>query len=193
MAGKKKRDESGAAVAVASPAANAEGIDTVFVKGLPFTTTEDDIWTMFGECGTVKSVYCLTFEDTGKFRGMAKVTFSTPAEAAASCEAKNGLDVGGRSIGVELSQPRSPRTPGGGFAGAGGDRPKSEPSATLFMGNLSYSVRRVCHSNTTCAPPFLPLTPPPTPPPFHAPSTHYSFLIFFLFLFVSSGDQRGDF
>ena len=144
-ADKKSKDASGAAVA-AAPAADPAAT-TVFVKGLPFSVTEDDIYTMFGECGTVSSVYMLTFEDTGKFRGMCKVTFASAEEAAKACAEKNGLDVGGRSIGVEIANagPRAPRaSPTGSDGGAGGGgfpaRPANDPNNNLFIGNLSFDA-----------------------------------------------------
>jgi len=117
----------------------------VFVKGLPFSITEDELWTMFGECGTVKEVYCLTFPDTGKFRGMCKVTFESAEGASKACAEKNGLDVGGRSIGVEIANtgPGAPRaSPGASAGGAGAfaSRPANEPSNNLFIGNLSFDA-----------------------------------------------------
>ncbi len=141
---KKAKANSGAAVPTAPAAAAADpAAVTVFVKGLPFSVTEEDLRAMFGECGTVTDLYMLTFEDTGKFRGMCKVTFSSAEEAAKACAEKNGLDVGGRSIGVEIANagPRAPRaSPAGSDGGGRAPSAQNEPNNNLFIGNLSFNA-----------------------------------------------------
>lgn len=47
----------------------------VYVGGMPFTTTEDDIHQYFGECGTIADLDFCTFPDTGKFNGICFITF----------------------------------------------------------------------------------------------------------------------
>lgn len=114
---------------------------TVFVKGLPFSMSEQDIHALFSECGTIDNVFMFTFEDTGRPRGMCKVKFTTPEGAAAAVE-KNGADVGGRSIGVEINREREAGSAGRnlGSPTAGGSSSAAEPTSTLFLGNLSFTV-----------------------------------------------------
>ncbi|KAF3319799.1 Nuclear polyadenylated RNA-binding protein 4 [Carex littledalei] len=47
----------------------------VFVGGIPYYSTEDDIKSFFEGCGTVTGVDCMKFPETGKFRGIAILTF----------------------------------------------------------------------------------------------------------------------
>ena len=48
---------------------------TVYVGGIPFYSSEDDILAFFRDCGTISSVVYKTFPDSGKFRGIALLTF----------------------------------------------------------------------------------------------------------------------
>ena len=43
--------------------------------GMPYETTEDDIHALFGECGAVSDIDMATFPDTGRFKGLAFITF----------------------------------------------------------------------------------------------------------------------
>lgn len=47
----------------------------VYVGGIPYRYTEDDIRYYFEGCGTIIDVDCMKFPDTGKFRGIAIITF----------------------------------------------------------------------------------------------------------------------
>jgi hypothetical protein len=47
----------------------------VVVGGMPYYSTEDDIHDFFSECGTIEELDCMTFPDTGKFRGIGFITF----------------------------------------------------------------------------------------------------------------------
>ena len=46
-----------------------------YVGGIPYYSTEDDIRSYFESCGTITEVDCMTFPETGKFRGIAIITF----------------------------------------------------------------------------------------------------------------------
>lgn len=47
----------------------------VYVGGIPYYSNEDDIRSYFEGCGTITYIDCMTFPDTGKFRGIAFITF----------------------------------------------------------------------------------------------------------------------
>lgn len=47
----------------------------VYVGGIPYYSSEDDIRSFFEGCGTVTEVDCMTFPESGKFRGIAILTF----------------------------------------------------------------------------------------------------------------------
>ncbi|KAG6758388.1 hypothetical protein POTOM_038733 [Populus tomentosa] len=48
--------------------------DRVYVGGIPYYSTEDDIRSFFEGCGTITEVDCMTFPDSGKFRGIAIIS-----------------------------------------------------------------------------------------------------------------------
>ena len=47
----------------------------VYVGGIPYYSTEDDIRSYFEGCGTITEIDCMTFPETGKFRGIALISF----------------------------------------------------------------------------------------------------------------------
>lgn len=53
----------------------------VYVGGIPYYSTEDDIRSFFEGCGTITEIDCLTFPETesGKFRGIAMISFKASA------------------------------------------------------------------------------------------------------------------
>ncbi|XP_068668439.1 phragmoplastin interacting protein 1 [Aristolochia californica] len=66
----------------------------IYVGGIPYYSTEDDIRSFFDSCGTLTDVDCMKFPETGKFRGIAFLTFKTEA-AAKRALALDGADMGG--------------------------------------------------------------------------------------------------
>jgi RNA recognition motif-containing protein len=60
----------------------------VFVGNLAFETSKEDLTEHFAQCGTVKDIHMATFEDSGKSKGYAWVSFNS-VEAATS--AVNGF------------------------------------------------------------------------------------------------------
>ncbi|KAH7290814.1 hypothetical protein KP509_30G065200 [Ceratopteris richardii] len=105
---------------------------TVCVGGMPYDTTEADIWEMFGKCGTISNVSCTKFADTQRFKGFAFITFETDA-AATDALSLDGVNMGGRLIKVERARMggRVLRAP-----------PKREPGClSVYIGNLSWDVK----------------------------------------------------
>lgn len=49
----------------------------VYVGGLPFAASEEELREVWGECGAIESLDMLTFADSGKFKGIAFITFAT--------------------------------------------------------------------------------------------------------------------
>ena len=47
----------------------------VYVGGIPYYSTEDDICSFFESCGTITEVDCMMFPESGKFRGIAILSF----------------------------------------------------------------------------------------------------------------------
>ncbi|KAL4189030.1 hypothetical protein AMTRI_Chr08g163480 [Amborella trichopoda] len=47
----------------------------VYVGGIPYYSSEDDIRSFFEGCGTITEVDCMSFPESGKFRGIVIITF----------------------------------------------------------------------------------------------------------------------
>ena len=95
----------------------------LFVGGLPFSSTDDDLQQLFAAHGTVASAKVITDRDTGRSKGFGFVEFENDEEGKAAEKALNGTDFGGRSITVNEARPREER-PRRDFGG-GGDRQRS--------------------------------------------------------------------
>lgn len=54
---------------------NGDVATKVYVGGIPFYSTEDDIRSYFEGCGTITEIDCMTFPESGKFRGIAIISF----------------------------------------------------------------------------------------------------------------------
>src|SRR5262245_7948140 len=94
----------------------------LFVGNLDFKVTENDLQDAFAAHGTVVEANLVTDRTTGRPRGFAFVTMSSPEEAQKAIDALNGKDLGGRAIVVNIARPREERSGGGrgGYGGGGG-------------------------------------------------------------------------
>ena len=92
----------------------------LYVGGLPYSATEQQLSDLFGAHGTVASVRIITDKFTGQSRGFGFVEMSSDAEAKAAITALNGSDMGGRSLTVNEAKPMEQRSGGGGGGGFGG-------------------------------------------------------------------------
>ncbi len=95
----------------------------LFVGNLSFKTTENDLQEAFAAHGQVVECNLMMDRMTGRSRGFAFVTMSTPEEAQKAIEAMNGATVGERQLTVNIARPKEDRPPrSGGGGGGGGDR-----------------------------------------------------------------------
>jgi cold-inducible RNA-binding protein len=92
----------------------------LFVGNLSFNTTENDLQDAFAAHGTVVEANLMVDRMSGRSRGFAFVTMSTPEEAQKAIEAMNGASLGGRNLTVNIARPKEERPPGGG--GGRGER-----------------------------------------------------------------------
>ena len=90
----------------------------LYVGNLPYSTTEEDLRSLFAEYGTVVSAAVVSDRETGRSKGFGFVELETPEQAKASIDALNGKDFGGRNLVVNEARPREER-PGGGGGGGG--------------------------------------------------------------------------
>jgi RNA recognition motif-containing protein len=92
----------------------------LYVGGLPYAATEQQLTDTFGAHGTVASVKIITDKFTGQSRGFGFVEMSSDAEAQAAITALHGSDMGGRTLTVNEAKPMERSGGGGGFGGGGG-------------------------------------------------------------------------
>ena len=81
----------------------------IFVGNIPFSSTEEDLRSIFSEHGDVASVKVIKDMETGRSRGFAFVTMSNDSEAQAAIESLNEQEFQGRRIKVNESRPRTDR------------------------------------------------------------------------------------
>ena len=85
----------------------------LFVGNLSFNTTENDLQEAFAAHGSVVESNLMMDRRTGRSRGFAFVTYSTPEEAQKAIEAMNGAQIDGRALTVNIARPKEERPPGG--------------------------------------------------------------------------------
>src|SRR5476651_1034155 len=91
----------------------------LFVGNLSFNTTENDLQDAFAAHGTVVEANIMMDRMSGRSRGFAFVTMSTPEEAQKAIEALHGAQLDNRALTVNIARPKEERPRG---AGGGGDR-----------------------------------------------------------------------
>ena len=102
----------------------------LFVGNLSFNTTENDLQEAFAAHGTVTEANLMMDRMTGRSRGFAFITYSTPEEAQKAIAAMNSATLGDRQLTVNIARPkeerprgdRGPRRDFGGGGGGGGGR-----------------------------------------------------------------------
>ncbi len=95
----------------------------IYVGGLPYSTTEQQLSDLFATHGSVASARIITDKFTGQSRGFGFVEMATDEEAKAAIAALNGTQLGGRTLTVNEARPQEPRSGGGGGRGGfGGGR-----------------------------------------------------------------------
>ena len=86
----------------------------LYVGGLPYSVTDEQLTELFEPHGTVESAKVITDRYTDRSRGFGFVEMSTQAEAEAAIQALNGTELEGRSLTVNVSKPREDRSRSGG-------------------------------------------------------------------------------
>lgn len=92
----------------------------IYVGGLPYSATEQQLTELFATHGAVESARVITDKFTGQSRGFGFVEMASAEEAKRAIEALNATQMGGRTLTVNEARPQEPRTGGGG--GGGGRR-----------------------------------------------------------------------
>jgi RNA recognition motif-containing protein len=97
-----------------SSQANHQMSTKLFVGNLSFNTTENDLQEAFAPHGQVVEANLMMDRMTGRSRGFAFITYSTPEEAQKAIAAMNGAQLDGRALTVNIARPKEERPPGGG-------------------------------------------------------------------------------
>lgn len=92
----------------------------VYVGGLPYSTTDQQLQDLFAQYGAVASARIITDKFTGQSRGFGFVEMAADGDAQKAITALNGTQFGGRTLTVNEARPQEPR--GGGGRGPGGPR-----------------------------------------------------------------------
>ncbi|MFH1648580.1 MAG: RNA-binding protein [Patescibacteria group bacterium] len=101
----------------------------LFIGGLPYTVTEEELKEMFSKVGELESASIITDKYTGNSKGFGFIEFKKDEDALKAIETLNNTELGGRRINVAEAKPmeqRDDRRGGGGFndrrgGGFGGD------------------------------------------------------------------------
>ena len=92
----------------------------LFIGGLPFSTSTEELRELFNQIQGVDNVTVVTDRDTGQSRGFGFAEMATSEAADEAIRKFNGYSLGGRTLKVEVSKPSAPRGNGGGFRSGGG-------------------------------------------------------------------------
>ncbi len=117
----------------------------LYVGGIPYRSSEDDIRTAFSEAGEVTSVSIISDRMTGRSRGFGFVEMADEAQAQAAIDRWDGKELDGRMLSVSKALPQGDRPPrdnnnrGGGFGGNRG--------GGFGGGNNSYGNDRGGYNN----------------------------------------------
>ncbi len=92
----------------------------LYVGNLSYSTTEDELRTLFAQAGTVVSADIIKDRMTGTSKGFAFITMSSQAEAQKAISMFNGYSLGNRELRVNEARPKEETGRGGGFGGPRG-------------------------------------------------------------------------
>jgi len=97
----------------------------LFIGGISYQSTDDDLAQHFASAGTVASAKIITDRESGRSKGFGFVEMSSDEEAKKAIETLDGSELNGRSISVSEARPREERPRrdfGGDRGGNGGGR-----------------------------------------------------------------------
>ncbi len=89
----------------------------LYVGGLPYQTTEQDLTDLFSQVGEVTSATVITDRDTGRSKGFGFVDMASNEEAQSAISQLNGTTLGNRTITVNEARERQSSGGRGGYQG----------------------------------------------------------------------------
>jgi len=85
----------------------------LYVGNLSYTTSDDDLRTLFAQAGTVVSVAVIKDRDTGTSKGFGFVEMTSQVDAEKAISMFNAYQLGERPLTVNMAKPRVERSSGG--------------------------------------------------------------------------------
>ncbi|WP_043748386.1 RNA recognition motif domain-containing protein [Imhoffiella purpurea] len=86
----------------------------IYVGNLPYSVTDEDLRTIFGEFGELASAEVIKDKFSGQSKGFGFVDMPSNSDADAAIKALNESDMKGRKLTVNEARPRAERPRGGG-------------------------------------------------------------------------------
>lgn len=81
----------------------------LYVGGLPYSTTDNDLKDLFSQAGTVVSAVIIMDRATGRSKGFGFVEMSSDEEAQKAIEMLDGKELNGRNLTVNEARPLEDR------------------------------------------------------------------------------------
>ena len=96
----------------------------IYVGGLPYSTTDEELQELFAAHGTVTSARVIIDRMSGRSKGFGFVEFENEDDNQKAVDQLNGKDLDGRAIAVSIARPKEDRPQGGNGGGyrGGNDR-----------------------------------------------------------------------
>jgi RNA recognition motif-containing protein len=104
----------------------------LYVGNLPYSTTEDDLRTLFAQAGEVKSVAVIKDRDSGTSKGFGFIEMGTQEEAQKAISTFDGYSMGDRQLKVNMARPREERGGFGNNRGGTGGYGRRSPSQRRY-------------------------------------------------------------
>lgn len=96
----------------------------LYVGGLPYSTTEDELREAFSQAGAVETASIIMDRMTGRSKGFGFVEMASDEDAQKGIDMWNGKEFGGRTLTVNEARPMEERprrdSRGGGYGNGGG-------------------------------------------------------------------------
>jgi cold-inducible RNA-binding protein len=89
----------------------------LYVGGIPYQTTEQDLIDLFSQAGQVSSATVITDRETGRSKGFGFVDIEDEQQARSAIDSLNGSMLGNRTITVNEARERPASGNRGGFRG----------------------------------------------------------------------------
>lgn len=82
----------------------------LYVGGIPYSASEEDLKSHFGAAGEVVSATIITDRYTGRSRGFGFVEMGSEDDAKKAIEMFDGKEMDGRKLTVNIARPREERS-----------------------------------------------------------------------------------